>query len=108
MQSRVRVEEQRNSNDNSNGWSIDKKVPVALLITLLLGLVGNMITGVIFATKLDSRVSNVETTVAELKPVAKDVNTLTAQNVFIQNDITAIKNALNDISKEFIVSARRP
>lgn len=75
-------------------WHVDRRIPAALIVTFVAGLVGQTMIGVWFASKMDSRIEAVEDTLAERTSIVNrylqteaDVRALKATTDRIENKV---------------------
>lgn len=92
--------------DADAAWHVDKKIPIALIVTIVLAILGQTIAGTVWITRIDTKVDNTITRV-EILERSKEAAALAAQPQTerlirvetkvdaMHEDINAIKQALS-------------
>lgn len=75
---------------SDTSWHVDRKVPVALILTFIVAIGGQSITAVIWASKIDSRIEQLERQSIASAPQADRLTRL-------EVNVEVIKNSLNNI-----------
>ena len=81
-----------NSDPASNGWHLDRRVPLALIVTLLLQTAGM----VWWAANLSARVVELERKQAKMEARGDRITRLEANQVHISSTLTRIESKLDD------------
>ncbi len=80
-------------------WHLDKRVPIALIITFVSALTGQTLGAVWWARGMDARVENLERTSLSSAPIPDRLTRVEAKLEFMQEGISEIKR---------LIQARRP
>ncbi|MCE3233773.1 MAG: hypothetical protein K0R98_2030 [Rickettsiaceae bacterium] len=80
----------------SNKWHLDKRVPIAMLFALL----ANLLAGIWYAAKIDSRV-------AALEISTRDNNLVLERLVRVETQLDGLKDAVNRIDQSVTKIADR-
>lgn len=75
-------------------WHVDKKVPVAMMVTLFLMFTGQSATALWWASKMDSRVEALEKQSASAAPMPDRMTRVEVKLESVQAGITEIKDIL--------------
>lgn len=75
-----------------NHWHLDKKVPMAIILAIIL----QTIYFTIFLTKLDSRVANNETKIAEMSTAYKEMVEIRIHQEYMQKKLEDLDEFLRD------------
>lgn len=75
-------------------WHVDRKVPVALIVTFLLMFASQSGTALIWASKMDSRVEALEKQTASAAPMPDRMTRVEVKLESVQAGITEIKDIL--------------
>lgn len=75
-------------------WHVDKKVPVALMVTIFLMFAGQSGTALWWASKMDSRVETLEKQNASAAPMPDRLTRVEVKLESVQAGITEIKDIL--------------
>jgi hypothetical protein len=75
-------------------WHLDRKVPVALMMTMFLMFAGQSATALWWASKMDSRVENLEKQNASAAPMPDRLTRVEVKLEAVQSGITEIKDIL--------------
>lgn len=79
-------------------WKIDRNIPIAVLIALVLQIVG----AIIWVTELDARVNNVEHQSMLLAPSNEKFARLEERLDHIKEDLNSLKQQLNQITNRIL------
>lgn len=83
---------ERRKSDLDNHWHLDKKVPMAIILAIIL----QTIYFTIFLTKLDSRVANNESKIAEMSTAYKEMVEIRVHQEYMQKQLDALDKFLRD------------
>lgn len=90
----------------ASGWQLDKRVPIALIITLMV----QFGAGVWFASRMDSRVGQNQEHIVELKSEFRNLKTgrddLTQRVIRIEERLSNQTEMLKDIRRAVLPDAR--
>lgn len=75
-------------------WHVDRKVPVALMVTIFLMFTGQSATALWWASKMDSRVETLEKQTASAAPMPDRMTRVEMKLESLQAGITEIKDIL--------------
>lgn len=76
---------------SDTSWHVDRKVPVALIITFIVAIGGQSITAVIWASKTDSRIEQLERQGVVSAPQGDRLTRLEVNVEAIKDSLTEIK-----------------
>lgn len=89
-------------------WHVDRKVPVALLVTLVLTFTGQTITAIWWASKTDSRIESLEKQSTVAVPISSEQGTrLTRVEVKVDNLIDGLTEIKSILRKEPVPTKSR-
>lgn len=80
-------------------WHVDRKVPVALIVTIFLMFAGQTATALVWASKMDSRVEQLEKQTTSSAPNADRLTRVEVKVEAVQSGITEIKDILRNPPK---------
>jgi len=75
-------------------WHWDRKIPIALILTLLMAFAGQTSTALWWASKMDSRVENLEKQSATTAPQGDRLTRVEVKLESVQDGISEIKSIL--------------
>jgi hypothetical protein len=75
-------------------WHVDRKVPVALLVTLLLTFSGQTVTALWWASKIDSRIEQLERVTATAAPTTSEQGTRLTR---VETKLEAVQDGISEI-----------
>ncbi len=76
-------------------WHIDKAVPLALIVTIAGGAASLSATGIVYMTKLETRVANVEEKIEPVTTLNSDVAVLKEQVRSFERLVNRVENILD-------------
>jgi hypothetical protein len=79
---------------SDTSWHVDRKVPVALIITFIVAIGGQSITAVIWASKTDSRIEQLERQGAASAPQGDRLTRVEMNIESIKDSLTEIKTVI--------------
>ena len=82
------------NNGNNDHWHISRGIPVALIISMLLMIVGQTATGAWWASGIDKRMEEVEKIQAQTAPQAERLTRLEEKVVAVQAGVNRIEALL--------------
>lgn len=85
-------EQERRASALDNHWHLDKKVPMAIIVAIIL----QTIYFTIFLTKLDSRVGVNESKLADMSQAYKEMVEIRIHQEYILKDLEKLDNFLRD------------
>lgn len=85
--------------DNEDGWHITRGVPIALIVTLVVMFVTQIVTAAWFAARLDGRVDALEKAQLTFSPQAERLTR-------VEEKLENVKTGIADI--KIILQAREP
>jgi Tfp pilus assembly protein PilO len=103
--------------DPETHWTFDRRIPLALIVTVILAIGGQALAFTIWASKLDSRVTAIEERNRDrdtlktrredqLSDIAKDIATLKANMEAAKDGQTDIKRSLDALIRQLIERQR--
>ncbi len=95
-------------------WHLDKKVPIALILTIALTFGGQAITFTIWATRLDNRVASLEQKdndrnrqADKLNEIAVNIATLTARAESTNQQLSDVKRNVESLTQQVLQEKTR-
>lgn len=95
-------------------WHLDKKVPIALIVTIALTFGGQAITFTIWATRLDNRVASLEQKdndrnrqADKLNEIAVNIATLTARAESTNQQLSDVKRNVESLTQQVLQEKTR-
>jgi hypothetical protein len=92
-----------NRNDDDRQWHVDKKVPIALIVTICVAFGSQTIAGVWWASSTSTRLEQTERELALLKP---QTGTTAEKVIRIETKIEAIGESITEIKN--LIRQRTP
>lgn len=83
-------------------WHVDRKVPVALMVTMFLAFAGQTTTAIWWASKMDSRVDILEKQNVTSAPNADRLTRVEVKLESVQAGIGEIKSILRDMPQKAV------